>query len=283
MILLLSFLLVAFIVCAVFTIDTISFAILGAVAVIAGLDGMLLLRKKSPELAACAGVAGLIIGCILSIAAYSNPQKGGRLDYEKDLGTLWEASAGADLERMETVNQAFTDKYGNLDTAGLAYADCYLNVAENEEDEGRKAEYKRAASDLLDRVVDTKSQDYYLVKGHLLEFDSKTIAHMLSNHWIDAIKTYPTWDTAHLMAGLAILDETGNKNLQLAQYYLFQAIELNPDNALANAYMGITSYEQGYYEHAEGYLQCAKDLSEEGDYASELAAYYLNLVKEAGR
>ena len=191
---------------------------------------------------------------------------------------VYQLTSGNDLEAAKTFLENYYDTYGENDDVALSAAEGYLSMAKalRDEDSDRAKEYYWAGSDQLNyHVENTKSKEYYLLKGEYYLYGNNGQV----EHWQQAVEDYPDWGEAHMMVAMALAEED-SLNYAMREYYLKLALELEPENAYAAAELGRVYFEQGYYDHAAACYTMAKEIGARNEYIEDMADFYLRAIGE---
>lgn len=268
---------------AVFTDSSVLFCVIGIIIGAGGIIFPLAFKRKlkKPVFNIC---SVLITAACLTVCLYtgSNTAEGTKMQRNELLQEVRNAAEIGDTEALKDVYTSFSEKYGETDDVLLLAADCYLNAADvlekNIEEKEKCKQYRETANAFIRRTQVKTSKDYYVTNGHYIQ--TEPAAFIRVNNWLDAVKHYPMWDTANLMVAISLRHD-GSTDYTMIQYYTDMAIKINPNNALALAYMGVIRYEQGMYDSALSYLEQAEKIGGDDMRVYSVTQCYKKLIEEA--
>lgn len=277
--------LIIFSLSAVFTDSSVLLCVIGIIVSAAGFIFAIVCKDKlkKPLFNICSVLIAAV--CLtLCLFTRSVSAEGTKLQRNELLQAVRDAAQIGDTEALKDVYTTFSEKYGETDDVLLLAADCYLNAADlidaNGEEKDKRKQYQETANTFIKRTQVKTSMNYYMTNGHYLE--SEPAAFVRVNNWLEAVKRYPMWDNANLMVALSLRHD-GSTDYTMIQYYTDMAVRINPNNALALAYMGVVRYEMGMYDSALAYLKQAEKVGGDDIRVYSVTQCYRRLIEEAGK
>lgn len=232
---------------------TVWLGIIGMLLCTGGIVLPVLFKHKEKKLLAGISVsAGLILSVLCAVSITSG---GGAGTLEQKAVLLNDIASAVNVQAAEEKYDAYTEAYGEDDTARLCLANYYI-----------EADEKDKSNDLLCNIRNRTDTGYYLtMTGWYKRFsDDRSF---VTNTLLDAVKEHPDWAKGHLLLGLSYYENGDDTS---AIYYLKKAQLLDPSDGYALYFLGVISYDRGSYKAAAEYLDSAEKLAGNDDYLRQI-------------
>lgn len=215
-------------------------------------------RDKMPKrISKILGIAaiGIIIMLLLNMGLKGTDN--GIMAYSDNAEKAVLYLANGDYEAAAKVIEKLEEQYGESDYTHMLNAVKQLSVGDILQ-----------AEDELFSVKDKESKLYYIISEKIYYQDTNSESvEKLYNLYIEAADKYPSWEYMVTRAGITRFEQG---NYIAAQYYLYNAYNINDDNPLITYYLGAVSFEMGKPEDAKAWF----DESVE-DGASDIICSYI--------
>ena len=122
-------------------------------------------------------------------------------------------------------------------------------------------------------------EDYFILRSKIIQMnydrdgedDVEGLNRDMHYLYSQAVDKLPYWDEGQ--ARMGAYEYELNQNLTAARYYLASALSFNSANIIANYYMGVISFDQGYYEMASDFFIKAIDAGASDALIKNIAVY----------
>ena len=220
-------------------------------------------KKKCGKLAGN-GICTLFL-VILGVCVFLVGIKGesaGFILYGEDMEQVCTYLHRGDYDKAADLLEEMKVTYGETDSTHMMAAINFLSVGQTQD---ALNEYRS--------IKDKTSMTAIIIAEQIYEADSSgQYTDDLYNLYCEAAEMYPEWEYIQLCTGVYKIDF---KQYESAQYYLYNAYAVNPENPQTLYFLGLAEYRLGEEERALYYfnqsVQCGAD-----DTVKSLIKYYLD-------
>lgn len=215
------------------------FALIVAVIVCAGyLIFRIFIKKRVPKIlgrVVCYGLLAILAVCIFQMGIKGNG--GGFIIYANDMEEVCTYLHKGDYDKAAELIEEMQEEYGQTDTIHMLEALNMLAVGESEE------AYKKYLN-----IKDKNSMVSIVIAEQIyMEDTTGEYTDNLFDLYCTAADLYPEWEYIQLCAGVIKIDF---KQYESAQYYLYNAYAVEPENPQTLYFLGVSNYKLGDREKA---------------------------------
>ena len=227
-------------------------------------------KKKCSKLvgnSVCVLLLVVLGGCIFFLGVKG--EESGFILYGEDMEQVCTYLHKADYDKAAELLEQMENTYGENDTTRMLAAINYLSVGQYED---ALNEY-RSISDKTSMTAIIIAEQIYAADASGQYTDD------LYDLYCDAAELYPEWEYIQLCAGVYKIDF---KQYESAQYYLYNAYAVNPENPQTLYFFGLSEYKLGDEEGALYYFNASVECGAD-DTLKSLIKYYLDEMVYFGK
>lgn len=206
-------------------------------------------------------------GCICLLGVKG--ERAGFILYGEDVEQVATLLHKENYDKAAQMLEQMEDTYGETDVTHMLGAINYLSVGQYED---ALREY-HGISDKTSMTAIVIAEQIYMAD------DSGQYTDDLYDLYCDAAELYPEWEYIQLSAGVFKIDF---KQYESAQYYLYNAYAVNPENPQTLYFLGLSEYKLGNEDGALYYFNASVECGAD-DTLKSLIKYYLDEMDYFGK